>query len=129
MLILDTHIWVWWNQLDPKLAQEQQVCIESERARGIGISTISLVEIARLVKRGRLILPKPVNEWFDVALSQEGVILIAITPEIAVDAADLPGNFHKDPADRLIVATARAYDCPLLTVDREIRAYPFVKLA
>jgi PIN domain nuclease of toxin-antitoxin system len=75
-----------------------------------------------------VILPKPIEEWFDIALSQEGVILISITPTIAIDAANLPGNFHKDPADRLIVATARAYDCPLITADREINAYPHVKL-
>ena len=129
MLILDTHIWVCWNQCDSRLKPEQLACIENERLRGIAIPTISLVEISRLVQPGRLVLPKPVDEWFDIALAQEGVILIPITPAIAIDAADLPGSFHKDPADRLIVATARTYDAPLLTADREILKYPFVKLA
>lgn len=129
MLILDTHIWVWWNQLDPRLKPDQLDCIENERSKGIGIPTISLVEISRLVQRGRLVLPKPVDKWFDIALAQEGVILIPITPAIAIDAADLPGGFHKDPADRLIVATARTYDSSLLTADREILKYSFVKLA
>lgn len=128
MLILDTHIWVWWNHNDPQLSAHHRKVIESSRNQGIGICTITLVEIARLVHRQRVILPKPIEEWFDIALSQEGFLLISITPTIAIDAANLPGSFHKDPADRLIVATARAYDCPLITADREINAYPHVKL-
>jgi PIN domain nuclease of toxin-antitoxin system len=128
LLILDTHIWVWWNQNDPQLSTDHQNIIESSKTAGLGICTITLVEIARLVHRQRVVLPKPVAEWFNIALSQEGVLLISITPAIAIDAANLPGNFHKDPADRLIVATARTYDCQLITADREINAYPHVKL-
>lgn len=128
MLILDTHIWVWWNQNDPQLSLRQKNAIEDVRTQGIGICTISLLEISRLVQRGRIVLPKPTQEWFDIALAQEGVILISITPEIAIGSVTLPDTFHKDPADRLIVATARAYDCPLVTADKEILAYPHVKL-
>lgn len=128
MLILDTHIWVWWNQNDPQLSLYQKNTIEEASTQGIGICTISLVEISRLVQRGRIVLPKPTQEWFDIALTQEGVILISITPEIAIGSVTLPDTFQKDPADRLIVATARAYDCPLVTADREILAYPHVKL-
>jgi PIN domain nuclease of toxin-antitoxin system len=128
MMILDTHIWVWWNQNDPQLSLRQKNAIEDVRTKGIGICTISLLEIARLVQRGRIILPKPTQEWFDIALAQEGVIFISITPEIAIGSVTLPDTFHKDPADRLIVATARAYDCPLVTADKEILAYPHVKL-
>jgi PIN domain nuclease of toxin-antitoxin system len=128
MVILDTHIWVWWNQEDPQLSTYKRDAIEGARTDGIGVCTISLIEIARLVQRGRVILPKPIHEWFDIALAQQGVILISITPAIAIDAANLPGIFHKDPADRIIVATARAHDCPLATADKEILTYPEVKL-
>jgi PIN domain nuclease of toxin-antitoxin system len=128
MLILDTHIWVWWNQDDPQLSLCQKTAIEDARGKGIGICTISLLEIARLVQRGRIALPKPTHEWFDMALTQEGIMLISITPEIAIGSVALPDTFHKDPADRLIVATARAYNCPLVTADKEILAYPHVKL-
>lgn len=128
MVILDTHIWVWWNQNDPKLAAHQKRAIEDNREDGIGVCTIALVEIARLVKQGRITLPLPLQEWFSIALSIEGVMLIPITPTIAIDAVNLPGEFHKDPADRLIVATARIHDCPLVTADREILSYPHVKL-
>jgi PIN domain nuclease of toxin-antitoxin system len=128
VLILDTHIWVWWNQNDPQLSLRQKNAIEDTRAKGIGVCTISLLEIARLVQRGRIVLPKPTQEWFDMALTQEGIMLISITSEIAIGSVTLPDTFHKDPADRLIVATARAYDCPLVTADKEILAYPHVKL-
>jgi PIN domain nuclease of toxin-antitoxin system len=128
MIIIDTHIWVWWNQGDSQLSVHQRDAIEDARTDGIGVCTISLIEVARLLQRGRIILPKPIHEWFNIALAQQGVILISITPASAIDASNLPGSFHKDPADRIIVATARAYDCPLITVDREILAYSNVKL-
>jgi PIN domain nuclease of toxin-antitoxin system len=128
MIILDTHIFVWWNQSDPKLTNYHCQAIEQERSSGLGVCTISLIEIARLVSTGRIVLPVPIQEWFDIALAQEGVILISITPEIAVDAQSLPGDFHKDPADRIIVSTARVFDCPIVTVDRKILNYPYVNV-
>ncbi|NEQ66587.1 MAG: type II toxin-antitoxin system VapC family toxin [Symploca sp. SIO2D2] len=123
MIVLDTHIFVWWNQNDPKLTSYHREVIEQERPNGLGVCTISLIEIARLVSAGRIILPLSIQEWFETALAQEGVILIPITPAIAVDAQSLPGDFHKDPADRIIVATARLSNCPLITVDQKILNY------
>ncbi|NEQ68243.1 MAG: type II toxin-antitoxin system VapC family toxin [Symploca sp. SIO1B1] len=128
MIILDTHIWFWWNQDSPKLTNFQQEIIDNSRPDGIGISTISLLEISRLVNRGRLVLPKPLKEWFSIALAEEGIILIPITPAIAIESYSLPGEFHKDPADRIIVATARTYDCPLMTNDGDIITYSHVRL-
>ena len=127
MIILDTHIWVWWNQDYPQITEQQKEIIENSRRDGIGISSISLIEISRLVDRGRLILPKPLKESFSIALAEEGVLLIPITPTIAIEAYSLPGEFHKDPADRIIVATTRIYDCALMTIDQHILAYPYVK--
>lgn len=117
MIILDTHIWVWWNHNDSRLTNHYQDIINQQRPQGLGICSISLIEISRLVNQNRLILPCSLQEWFKIALRQEGVQLLSITPEIAIDAYKLPGDFHKDPADRLIVATARTYDVSLLTVD------------
>jgi PIN domain nuclease of toxin-antitoxin system len=128
MIILDTHIWVWWNQDSPQLTNVQKEIIENSRSDGIGISTSSLLEISRLVNRGRLVLPKPLKEWFSIALAEEGILSIPITPAIAIESYSLPGEFHKDPADRIIVATARTYDCPLMTNDSNILGYPHVKL-
>ncbi|GAA6621042.1 type II toxin-antitoxin system VapC family toxin [Scytonema sp. NUACC26] len=128
MIILDPHIWIWWNQDSLQLTNLQKEIIENSRPNGIGISTISLLEISRLVNQGRLVLPKPLNEWFSIALAEEGILLIPITPEIAIESYSLPGEFHKDPADRIIVATARTYDCPLMTNDGNILTYSHVRL-
>ena len=127
MILLDTHIFVWLNQNDPRLTDSHRQFIARERKHGLGISTISLIEIARLVTAKRIILPLPIKEWFDIASAQPGIILISITPKIAVEAQTLPGNFHKDPADRIIVATARVLDVPVATVDKKILKYPSVK--
>ena len=107
MIILDTHIFVWLNQNDSRLTDNHRQIIAQERKHGLGISTISLIEIARLVTAARIILPLPIEEWFEIVLAQPGIILISITPKIAVEAQTLPGDFHKDPADRIIVATAK----------------------
>ncbi len=127
MIVLDTHIFVWLNQNDPRLTNYHSQVIEKEREHELGISTISLIEIARLVSAERIILPLPIQKWFEIALSQEGIILISITPAIAIDAQTLPGDFHKDPADRIIVATARVSNIPVVTVDKKILDYSFVK--
>jgi PIN domain nuclease of toxin-antitoxin system len=86
MIILDTHIWIWWNQDSPRLTSFQKEIIDSSHTDGIGISTISLLEISRLVNRGRLVLPLPLNEWFSIALAEEGILLIPITPAIAIES-------------------------------------------
>jgi PIN domain nuclease of toxin-antitoxin system len=127
MIVLDTHIFVWLNQNDPRLTNNHRQVITEEREHGLGISTISLIEIARLVSAERIILPLHIEEWFEIALAQPGIILISITPKIAVEAQSLPGDFHKDPADRIIVATARLLDVPIVTIDRKILNYSFVK--
>ena len=97
MIVLDTHIFVWWIQFDPKLTSYHREVIENERPNGLGVCTISLIEIARLVSAGRIILPVSIQEWFEITLAQEGVILISITPAIAVDAQSLPGQ-HPAPS-------------------------------
>ena len=127
MIVLDTHIWVWWNHNDSKLTTPHREAINRERPHGLGVCSISLLEISRLVTQNKLILPCSIQECFDIALAQEGVILLSITPQIAIDSYSLPGNFHKDPADRIIVSTARMYDVPLMSVDEKILAYSDVK--
>jgi PIN domain nuclease of toxin-antitoxin system len=127
VIILDTHIWVWWNHNDSRLTPTHHEAINRERLHGLGVCSISLLEISRLVTQNKLILPCPVQEWFNIALAQEGVLLLSITPQIAIDSYSLPGNFHKDPADRIIVSTARIYDVPLVSVDEKILTYSYVK--
>lgn len=76
----------------------------------------------------RLDLGRPISQWFALALDYPGVQLLELTPEVAIDANNLPGELHKDPADRIIVATARTRGCELLTADHKIRHYPHVKV-
>jgi PIN domain nuclease of toxin-antitoxin system len=123
---LDTHIWVWWVLDDARLSANHRQLIAAAEATGIGVSVISCWEVAKLVALGRLILPLPVMEWLDQALAYPGVQLLDLTARIAVESTQLPGRFHRDPADQIIVATARVHDIPLLTVDRRILDYAHV---
>jgi PIN domain nuclease of toxin-antitoxin system len=127
MIVLDTHIWVWWAHASEQLTGPQARIIEANETDIIGVSTISVWEVAKLVEYGRLELPCPLHEWFDKALSYPGIRLLELTPEIAIGSTQLPGEFHRDPADQIIVATARVYDCLLVTSDSRILTYPHVK--
>jgi len=71
-------------------------------------------------------LPSSLEEWFEQALNYPGVQLLALTPEIAIESTRLPGEFHRDPADQMIVATARIYGCSLVTSDEKILNYSHV---
>ena len=126
MIVLDTHVWVWWVQLEPKLPRSAVQRLEQEEATGLGVSAISCWEIAKLVEHGRLVLPCPVEDWLTTALGYPGVNLLPISPRIAVESTQLPGEFHHDPADQILVATARVLGCPLMTADHKIRAYRHV---
>lgn len=126
MIILDTHIWVWWAHGSESLSDAQVQTIQASERDGIGVSTISVWEIAKLVEYGRLDVSCPLREWFEKALTYPGVRLVEMTPQIAIESTRLPGDFHSDPADQIIVATARVHDSPLVTADRRILAYPHV---
>ena len=128
MIILDTHIWVWWSGENSQLTDEYADVIRSKQAEGIGISSISCWEIAQLFAKDRLSLSEPVLRWLELSLALPNVILLPLSPRIAVESYKLPGDFHKDPADQIIVATARVYDCELITYDSKILKYPHVKL-
>lgn len=127
MIILDTHIWVWWVHGNPKLTALHEKLIAENEETGLGISAISCWEVAKLVEKGRLMLPCPIADWLQNALAYPGIALLELTPEIAVESTTLPRSFHKDPADQIIVATARIHDCPLVTADQEILDYPHVQ--
>lgn len=129
MILLDTHIWIWWVQDDPRLPPPMKGHLEANEKWGLGVSVISCLEVGRLAAKARITLPLPVGQWVRDALAYPHMTLFDLTPEIAVDSTLLPGSFHKDPQDRIIVATARHHGIPLMTLDRDIRAYPDVQLA
>ncbi|UQA57834.1 type II toxin-antitoxin system VapC family toxin [Polyangium aurulentum] len=129
MIVLDTHVWVWWVQGDGRLGTSWAELIREGEGRGLGVSAISCWEVAKLVERGRLTLPCDIDAWLTAALGYPGVQLVPLSPQIAVESTRLPGEFHQDPADQIIVATSRILGCSLLTADAKIRAYPHVMLA
>lgn len=126
MIVLDTHALVWWVTDDPTLSKKAKAIIEREQAAGeIVVSSISAWEIAMLVEREKLVLSVDVSTW--LAMAAEIARFVPVDVDVAVKSVQLPGKFHKDPADRMIVATARKFAAPLVTKDEKIRAYRHVK--
>jgi PIN domain nuclease of toxin-antitoxin system len=101
--------------------------LKQNEPTGLGVSIISCWEIAKLVESKRLELPMSVDQWLEQALQYPGVRLLDLTPRIVVESTQLPGAFHRDPGDQLIVATARVHGVPVVTVDRKILEYGEVK--
>ena len=128
MIILDTHAWIWHVQGDKRLKPGTQKIIQGHEYLGIGVSAISLWEVAKAVEYGGLNLPVPVEDWLHTAVSYPGAQVLPLTVHIATESTQLPGHFHNDPADQIIVATARVHDCALITYDSKILKYKHVKL-
>lgn len=127
MIILDTHIWVWWTDKNYLLTADYENVIQQNLSGGIGISAISCWEIAKLVEKNRLQFSIPVEDCLNQALSHPAVLLLPLTPRISVESTQLQAVFHNDPADQIITATARIYNCPLMTFDSKILNYPHVQ--
>ncbi len=128
MIVLDTHTLVWWVTGDPALSKKAKSVIEREQDGGeIVVSAISAWEITILVEKARLVLSMDVGSWLATVTEIEGVKFLPVDVEIASKSVLLPGEFHKDPADRMIVATARKLAVPVVTKDEKIRSYPHVK--
>lgn len=127
--LLDTHAWVWWICGDSRLAPRERQALDnlppSERPV---LAEISLWEVAMLVERGRLELDIDLERWLALASAPATVELARVTPAVAAEVARLPEKFHRDPADRLIVATARVKKLPVLTRDRRITSARVVQL-
>ena len=122
MIILDTHIWIWWIDENPKLSSQNLEIIQAHQNNGLGISIISCWEIAKLVEKSRLSFECTLEEWLELALAYPGIELLDLNLPIILQSTRLAG-FHNDPADQIIVATAKVYDSPLLTQDRKILNY------
>lgn len=120
--VLDTHVWIWWMLGDARLSQAERDALDgmSPRARPV-LCDISLWEFVTLVAMGRVAIQGGVEEWLQVAASPATVRVQSITPGIVAAMNRLPSTFHRDPADRLIVATACFLNLPIATMDRKIR--------
>ena len=120
-VLLDTHALVWLVNGDTQLSRRAQRRIMD--ASPVWVSAITPWEIGMLVAKGRLTLAKDALEWIEEVLALPGVRLAALEPMIAVASTRLPGELHGDPADRLIVATARHLGVALVTADEKLLAY------
>lgn len=119
--LLDTHAWIWWVDRDRRLGGAVIDALDALAADARPLlSDISLWEVAMLVERRRLSFSLPFEEWLEAAAHPRSVRVVPITPSIAAEVAALPASFHRDPADRVIVATARVLAAPLVTRDRRI---------
>ena len=126
-VVLDTCTWVWWCASPEKLSEPAREVIRREApVRGLLLSIISVWEVAKLVEKRKLAFSIPLRRWIERALQQEGLQLYPLTADVCVESTELPGVFHGDPADQIIVATARGAAVALVTCDRKIREYPHV---
>ena len=126
MILLDTPVW-WWCLSEPENLSETALnTIEQTPTDQRAIASISIWEFAMMASREKIELKITPNQWLSYARDKTGLRVIELSPEIAVDSCDLPGKFHSDPADQIIVATARIHHLILLTKDRKILGYPHV---
>lgn len=124
MIVLDTHVLVWLIDGSRRLGKKAvETMDEATPTPGLFVPAIAFWEIAMLVAKGRLTLGQDIDQWLKRVLALPGVNIAPLEPEISIESMRLPGGFHGDPADRLIVATARHHDAVLLTVDRAILDY------
>lgn len=129
--LLDTHVVIWWLTDDRKLPRRHAKLIERSERSGtaVGLSAISLWEIAKLVERKRLELNQSVDDSLEQLETSAFVSILPLTGRVAVESTRLGARFHSDPIDQVIVATARCHGLTLLTVDERIIASGVVAVA
>jgi PIN domain nuclease of toxin-antitoxin system len=121
-VVLDTHVWVWWLTANSPLKHREREALDrAAERRELHIAAISLWEVQVLHVRGRLELPVSFSDWIARAADERVVTILPLDVDVVLAADALPPSFHGDPADRLIVATARAHAMQLATRDAAIR--------
>ena len=120
-LLLDTHVWIWLS-IEKKDSLSVRARRSIQKARHKWISAISCWELAKLVEKGRISFSIPTLTWILRSLTELGIYIVELSPEIAVESTQLP-DFHQDPADQIIVATSRVLGMPLVTSDKRILDY------
>lgn len=126
--VLDTHIWIWWQMHPKKLSPKVHTLLATpKRYEELLLSAISPWEFSKLIEKGRLGISCNPEEWISEALAMPKLRLVPLTPAIAYRSTSLPQPFHGDPADQIIVATAREENATLLTKDKLIQGYSHVR--
>jgi len=126
--LLDTHTWVWWNMRPQNLSKQVIKLIENEDEYDeLLLSAISPWEFSKLLEKGKIGISYKPEEWINAALEMPKLRFVHLTPMIAYRSTDLPKPFHDDPADQIIVATAREENATILTKDKRITNYQHVQ--
>jgi PIN domain nuclease of toxin-antitoxin system len=120
VVVLDTHAWIWFTDAPDRLSPPARRAIDD--AGAVGVSAVSIYELAQLVARRRISLTLPVRTWAERALAAEMVHPLPVTPPVAMAAALLGRDYPPDPFDRMILATARGRGAALVTADGALRA-------
>ena len=126
MTIIDTHILIWWVSNPEKLSQRTRKHL-SNLKESVLVSSISVWEIYMLVKKRRLKLTMDVDSWLEKIESLPFIRFVPVDNRVAAKSVMLAGRLHNDPADRMIIATALIHGAVLMTSDRKIRRYSYVK--
>jgi PIN domain nuclease of toxin-antitoxin system len=124
--LLDTHVWIWTQEQPEAIGKKARAILETT-SEELCMSAVSSLEIARLVSGGLLELKGSLDRWVRSAVDSMEARSIDVDHRVAIEAYKLPGRFHKDPADRMLVATARINDLTLVTADERILAYGEVR--
>jgi PIN domain nuclease of toxin-antitoxin system len=128
MIVLDTHAFVWWISGSSEVPAKALGYIRRAKLKNsIHVSSISIWELSMLVKNGRLMLSVPLIEWIRMVEELPFVKFVPVDNAIAEQSVNLPGEFHRDPADRIIVATARSLNMPVVTRDGAMIKYPHIR--
>ncbi len=126
--LLDTHTWIWWNMNPKRLsAKVKRLISEPARYEELLLSAISPWEFCKLLDKKRLAIACDPEEWMNEALDMPKLRLVPLTPTLSFKANNLPQPFHQDPADQIIVGTAREENATILTTDQLILSYESVK--
>lgn len=126
-ILLDTNAWIWAVEDPDRLPERARALLDDPAGYPLGLSAISPWEVAKKASLGKLSLTIPLEQWMSRALNPGSIAVLPLTPAIALESCRLPGEFHRDPADQIIVATARVHDMELVTGDRRLRQYTFVR--
>ena len=127
MIVLDTHVWVWWVNNPADLSRRARAAIEKEVGdKGLYLSSISSLEVALLVARGRLQLTMNARDWVARSEALPFLHFVPVDNNIALRVTELRGRLHSDPADRIIIATALVLGATLVTKDEKLRNYAHV---
>jgi PIN domain nuclease of toxin-antitoxin system len=129
-ILLDTHILIWWRMDSQRLDRSQARRLQDleNRQKPIAISAITLWEIAMLAARGRIDFAEPPDIWLEELEGHPLIEVMPVTARIAAESVRLGPDFHNDPADQIIVATARLHGLQLMTADKRIRAWGKVSI-